>query len=134
MPMSKHIHVAVGVILRNDTCYITQRSADVHQGGKWEFPGGKIESGESVFSALQRELQEEVGIAITGSNPLQEISHDYGDKAVTLHVHTVADFTGEPFGKEGQHGQWVKLSALVELDFPAANQVIIAALQPPKDA
>ena len=131
----KHIHVAVGVILDSTVksyqpqrVYLTRRAADVHQGGKWEFPGGKVESDESTFLALQRELHEEIGITVNTSEHFMDIRHDYGDKQVWLDIHLVSDFTGEPFGKEGQLGQWFALKQIAQLDFPAANQPIIEQL------
>ena len=124
----KEVHVAVGVILRDQQVYICKRPDDKHQGGKWEFPGGKVDAGETVTQALARELDEEVGITVHASSPLTVISHDYGDKRVLLDVHTVSEFTGEPEGREGQEGKWVKLSALVPEDFPAANVAIIEKL------
>ena len=134
MPV-KHIHVAVGVILDSplksaqpQQVYLTRRAIDVHQGGKWEFPGGKVESGESTFVALQRELNEEIGITVNTSDHLMDIRHDYGDKQVWLDIHVVTDFTGTPHGKEGQLGQWFALTQIVTLDFPAANQPIIDKL------
>tara|TARA_A200000113_G_scaffold184610_1_gene171203 strand:+ start:244 stop:630 length:387 start_codon:yes stop_codon:yes gene_type:complete len=125
----KIIHVAVGVIARGDDIFITLRPDDVHQGGKWEFPGGKVEEGETVLQALTRELAEEVGIIVNRSEPVIVITHDYGDKQVKLDVHRVYDFAGEPHGKEGQQSRWVDVKALHAADFPEANVPIITALQ-----
>lgn len=124
----KQVHVAVGVILREQQVFLCKRPTDKHQGGKWEFPGGKVEEGESAVTALTRELDEEVGIHITHTSPLVIIEHDYGDKQVILDVHTVTAFTGEPFGKEGQTGKWTPLSDLRQTEFPEANVAIIDAL------
>lgn len=125
----KKVHVAVGVIRRQQQTFVTLRHADQHQGGKWEFPGGKVEDGETVTAALRRELAEEVGIQVQRSTPLIDIHHDYGDKQVHLDVHLVDDFDGEPFGREQQSGRWVAINALNPADFPAANAVIIERLQ-----
>ena len=74
------LHVAVGVVL-DDTrrILITRRAEDSHQGGLWEFPGGKVESRETLHAALSRELREELGIAIGRTSALLEVRHDYGD-------------------------------------------------------
>ena len=125
----KVVHVAVGVIARGDDIFITLRPDDVHQGGKWEFPGGKVEEGETVLQALRRELAEEVGITVNHSEPVIVITHDYGDKQVKLDVHRVNDFTGEPHGKEGQASRWVNVKSLNANEFPEANIPIISALQ-----
>tara|TARA_Y100000780_G_scaffold203113_1_gene196689 strand:- start:10531 stop:10914 length:384 start_codon:yes stop_codon:yes gene_type:complete len=125
----KVVNVAVGVIARGDEIFITLRPDNVHQGGKWEFPGGKVEASETVLQALKRELAEEVGISVDHSEPVIVITHDYGDKQVKLDVHRVCDFTGEPHGKEGQASRWVNINALNPEDFPEANVPIIKALQ-----
>jgi 8-oxo-dGTP diphosphatase len=124
----KEVHVAVGVVTKNGQYFVCKRADHQHQGGKWEFPGGKVESGETVEKALSRELQEEIGIELTHCYPLTEISHDYGDKRVLLSVLVVDGFANDAFGKEGQLSQWVDLATLRTLDFPAANVAIIEAL------
>ena len=124
----KKVHVAVGVVRRNNTFFICKRADYQHQGGKWEFPGGKVESGESVEQALSRELQEEIGIDVIATSPLIEIAHEYTDKNVLLSVLVVQEFSGEPFGKEGQIHRWVEMSELTSIDFPEANVAIVDAL------
>ena len=125
----KLVHVAVGVVLRGTQVFISLRADNAHQGGKWEFPGGKVEANETVLDALRRELQEEIGILMQSSEPLLVIEHDYGDKLVKLDVHSVSAFNGEPEGKENQQTRWVEVSALEAGEFPAANVAIIDALQ-----
>ena len=126
--MKKYIHVAVGVIKRDDKIFVAKRHNAQHQGGKWEFPGGKIEQDETVTQALIRELKEEVGINVQSSQPFLEIKHDYPDKSVHLDIHLVEDFSGEPAHLEGQTTLWLSINELNGYDFPQANQVIIEKL------
>ncbi|MGL4206798.1 MAG: 8-oxo-dGTP diphosphatase MutT [Aeromonadaceae bacterium] len=121
----KRLWVAVGVI-ENDRgqIFICQRASRQHQAGKWEFPGGKVEEGESLQQALRRELFEEIGIEVEACEPLLKIEHDYPDKAVLLDVWRVTAFSGKPYGKEGQPGLWVAREELANYDFPDANQPI----------
>ena len=122
------VHVAVGVV-RNDggEILISLRHADSHQGGLWEFPGGKVEEGESVQDALARELREELDIEVRSSTALIEVHHDYGDKQVFLDVWLVDSFTGQAVGREGQPLRWCPPEDLPGFDFPAANQPIVDA-------
>lgn len=125
----KQVHVAVGVIERNNHIFITRRPEHLHQGGKWEFPGGKVEAKESLFEALKRELSEELGIDCLSSEPLILVCHDYGDKQVKLETHWVREFSGEPEGLEGQEGLWVPIEELGQYEFPEANVAILEAVQ-----
>ena len=108
--------------------FIARRLKNAHQGGLWEFPGGKKEAGESSVVALSRELKEELGINVLECSPLIKLSHDYGDKLIELDVYRVDRFDGIPFGAEGQETQWVKLDQLTQLQFPEANKTIIELL------
>lgn len=124
------VHVAVGVVLDDKhRVLITRRANSSHQGGLWEFPGGKVEPGESLELALVRELHEELGIDVGRSNPLLQVHHDYGDKRVLLDVHVVWEFEGEARGLEGQPMAWVAPDVLAEYSFPAANVPIIGAIR-----
>lgn len=128
------IHVAVGVIRRGGCVLIARRPDHVHQGGLLEFPGGKVESGESVQDALVREIQEETGLMVSASDlkPLIGIQHDYGDKCVFLDVWEATSGVGEPEGKEGQSVEWRDPLELADAEFPAANRPIIRALRLPR--
>lgn len=125
----KRVHVAVGVILNDDNqVLLAKRLSHLHQGGKWEFPGGKVESGETTSQALIRELKEEVNLTVLETSPLMTISHDYPDKEVLLDIHTVNSFSGDAEGLEGQEVLWAELNNLKQFDFPAANTPIINRL------
>lgn len=129
----KRIHVAAAVIRGKDgQILIAKRCDDKHQGGLWEFPGGKVEAGETAQAALARELEEELGILVTTARPLIQVRHDYPDKHVLLDVWDVSAFTGEPHGAEGQPLAWVSARQLSEYEFPAANRPIVAAARLPE--
>lgn len=120
------VHVAVGVIINeNNEVLIARRSANQHQGDKWEFPGGKVETGEESQSALKRELHEELGIEASHPQPFTQITHQYQDKDVFLDVFLVKKWGGVPYGQEGQPLRWVHLSELKQYIFPAANIEIL---------
>jgi 8-oxo-dGTP diphosphatase len=125
-------HVAVGV-LRNDRgeVLVARRHPRAHQGGLWEFPGGKVLPGEDVVAALRRELKEEVGVDLATARPLIRIHHAYADRHVLLDVWYSRAFAGTAWGREGQAVRWVAPEDLLPTDFPAANGPIIKAAQLP---
>lgn len=110
---------------------IARRSDKQHQGGLWEFPGGKVEAGESPRQALERELVEELDIRVQEARPLIRVSHDYPDRQVELDVWEVLSFSGEARGLEGQPLAWVTSRQLADYEFPAANRPIVAAARLP---
>jgi 8-oxo-dGTP diphosphatase len=127
------VHVAVGVIIRDGRVLIARRLEHTHQGGLLEFPGGKVEPGETVQQALVREIAEETGLKLIESalQPVIGVRHDYGDKRVFLDVWSTDIAAGEAHGREGQPIQWLLPRDLRDADFPAANRPIIRALQLP---
>lgn len=132
----KRVHVVAAVIRgesvnRPGEVLIAKRPEHLHQGGKWEFPGGKVESEECAETALRRELLEEVNIQVAQADPLIQIQHDYPDKSVFLDVWEVQTFAGEPQGMEGQQIEWVAATQLAHYEFPEANVPIIQAAQLP---
>ena len=129
------IRVAVAVIINDkEEVLISRRSAEQDQGNKWEFPGGKVEEGESSKEALHREIREELGIEVLTSTHLTDIGHEYKavdpkqSKTVQLEVFEVKYWLGEPRGMEGQPTRWVKRDELPHIDFPNANKAIIKLL------
>lgn len=130
--MSDDLHVAVAVLRRADgRVLVAERPGWRHQGGGLEFPGGKLDPGETVDTALKRELEEELGICLRRWQPLVRVRHRYPDRNVVLHVGLVEDWTGEPRGVEGQALEWLAPGQLDPDRFPAANRPIVAALRLP---
>jgi 8-oxo-dGTP diphosphatase len=128
--LRSRVRVAVGVVCnQRGAVLVARRHAHLHQGGLWEFPGGKVDDGEPVYDALCRELLEEVGITVLRAEPLLTIEHDYSDKQVLLEVWRVLAFRGVPLGREGQPLRWLAVEELLPAEFPAANVAIIEALQ-----
>lgn len=128
--MASPIHVVVGVILAEDgRILLTRRPEHLHMGGRWEFPGGKIEIGESAEQALIRELEEEVGLLVSTPSKLIQVEYDYGDKLVRLDSWLVNKFSGTANGLEGQSLIWAKVAELKNYQFPDANQVIVEVVQ-----
>lgn len=125
----KILQIAVGII-RNDAgeIYITQRAADAHMANKWEFPGGKIEAGETAEEAMIRELEEEVGITASEPQLFDKLEYEFPDRHITLWFWLVENWQGEPWGKEGQPGRWVAQNALIADEFPPANAPVIEKL------
>jgi 8-oxo-dGTP diphosphatase len=119
------IHVAVGLVLDNDRVFVAQRDQNAHQGGLWEFPGGKVDADETVEAALSRELNEELGIFVDYAEPVMQIKHDYKEKVVLLDVWQIIRYQGEPSGCEGQPVKWLTVNALKAEQFPAANRAIV---------
>ncbi|MBZ9611354.1 8-oxo-dGTP diphosphatase MutT [Rheinheimera maricola] len=125
----KVIHVAVGVIVRQQQILLALRGSKQHQGGKWEFPGGKVEADETAQQALIRELYEEVAITVTQSDSLMQLEYAYPEKTVLLDIYLVTAFDGEPHGREGQPLRWVDIAELDSIELPDANQPIVQRLQ-----
>ncbi len=132
------VHVAVAVIYNQQKqVLIAKRASHQHQGNKWEFPGGKVESNESSQQALVREIQEEIGILVESSELIVEITHHYGNeqdnkknaKKVCLDVYRVKSWSGKESGREGQQIKWVEINKLNNYQFPKANDEIILLIQ-----
>ena len=130
----KQVHVAVAVAVVNDQdVLIARRPDDKHQGGLWEFPGGKVEAGESTAEALVRELDEEVPlpVSVAHMSPLMEIPFIYPDKSVLLDVLWVDVPMNNALlahGAEGQENRWVHFSKVTDYAFPEANGPILDAV------
>lgn len=126
------IDVACGVLQAADgRVLLAQRPAGKLAAGKWEFPGGKIEPGESAREALLRELREELDIGVATARPLLRLRHAYRDRIVRLDAWLVSAFDGEPCGREGQRLVWTPLEALAGYELLPTVVPIAAALALP---
>ena len=126
----KKVWVAAGVIENKlGEILIAKRLQHLHQGGKWEFPGGKVEANELAQQALARELAEEVDLEVTLAKPMMKLEYDYGDKIVILDIWHVQQFNGEAKGLEGQEVRWVAKTEIAQYEFPAANVPIVTAIE-----
>jgi len=128
------IHVVAGLIRhprKKHKLFFTQRKPDQHLAGLWEFPGGKLEPGESRFHALKRELDEELGITVLAAQPLHAVMHHYPDKSVYLDVWEVLHYKGKAHGREGQKTLWLKPGQIEQYEFPAADEPVLNALKLP---
>lgn len=127
------LHIVAAVITDHaGRVLLAKRPEHLHQGGLWEFPGGKREPGEKRSQTLVRELHEELGITPTQFRPLIGVEYDYPDRKVFLDVWKVSDFNGVPHGVEGQGICWVDAGRLHEFSFPAANRPIVTAASLPE--
>lgn len=123
------IHVAVGIVLnKQQQVLVAERAAHKHQGGMWEFPGGKVEPGESVFDALKRELEEEINIHVTQATEWMKFPYEYSDKKLLLDAWIITEFEGEAHGKEGQAIRWVAPTEISSLKIPDGNILIVEKL------
>ena len=108
---------------------IAERPPGKHVAGRWEFPGGKIDAGETEEAALSRELTEELGIALLRARPLARLAHDYDDRRIDIALWLVQEFRGVPAGLDGQRLKWVSPARLHDEDMLEADVPFIAALQ-----
>ncbi|MFL6622463.1 MAG: Nudix family hydrolase [Sulfurifustis sp.] len=127
----RNIHVVAGLLIENGRVCITRRHADAHQGGKWEFPGGKLEPGEARLAGLRRELHEELGIEVRQAEPFMQLHHGYRDLDVLLDVWRVLRYDGAAHGREGQEMRWEALERLDPREFPDADRPVLRRLQLP---
>lgn len=124
----------IGIILSSDRqqVLIARRPDDVHQGGRWEFPGGKRRDGESAENALARELKEEINIEVVTSRRIKRFNYDYPDSKLTIDARVIEEWSGNIKGGEKREMKWIEVSELGNVDFPSANREIIRALQLPE--
>ena len=123
--VKRHLHVACAIIEQEGKVLAAQRSATMSLPLKWEFPGGKIEAGESPAECLSRELREELGIGVVIGTALPPATHGYTDFTVTLHPFTCRLAEGVITPHEHIALQWIEPQRMRELDWAAADLPVI---------
>ena len=130
--LSPKVHKQIGVAVISDAegkILIDRRKPKGEMGGLWEFPGGKIEPGETIEECIEREIKEELAIKIAVGDRLTTITHDYKNFTVTLYVHLCKHLSGDPQPIECDEIHWVEISRMNQYQFPQANTKIINLLQ-----
>jgi 8-oxo-dGTP diphosphatase len=132
--MRDQTHVVAGILKdEHDRILLAQRTPRTHLAGTWEFPGGKVEIGESVEQALRRELHEELGIEVGAVEPLISVPWSYPGKSIALHAFRVLDFRGDPRGQQGQQVRWATPDQMARIAMPPADRPIVTALRLPRE-
>ena len=125
-----HFNVAAGILCDPaGRVLIAERVGGGPFDGLWEFPGGKIDSGESPAEALSRELAEELGIEVTACASFMNLRHEYEDRIVTIEFFIVSGWNSEPVGREGQQLRWVQRDSLDADELLPADVPVVEALQ-----
>jgi mutator protein MutT len=127
------IDVAAALVFREGKLLITQRYADAHLGGLWEFPGGKREPDEDFEACLQRELREELGISVTVGELLESLTHAYPEKTVHLKFYRCRWQEHEPQALGCAAFKWVTAGELQDYTFPAADARLLGQLKADTD-
>lgn len=123
------IRVAAALVFDAGRLLITRRPAGKHLGGFWEFPGGKLEEGESFQDCLQRELREELGIQVRVGALLAAVDHNYPEQTLRIHFYRCALDSGTPSPIECDAVEWITASMLNDYAFPPADAGVLAEIQ-----
>lgn len=121
-------HVVVAIIKKDGKILIARRTGDDPLEGKWEFPGGKVEHGETPEECARREVREELGIIVNVEAFLCSVEYTYAHTSVNISAYTASFISGEISQNEYQEIKWVRPSALGLYDFPEANRPILQML------
>jgi len=128
-PQPPTFRIALGLIQREDRFLVARRPEGSHLAGAWELPGGKVRPGESLKTALRREVSEETGIQFRDAILLHTDEHAYPERTVRLHFFLCRDPEGNGSGLEGQETRWVTLDELVRLEMPEGNRRFLEILR-----
>lgn len=124
----RRFDVAAGILRRGAQVLITRRHARDHQGGRWEFPGGKRHDGETMRECLRREFREELGIEVEVGPLWRSLSHLYPDRAVSLYFHFCSHLAGELHALEVAEFRWIEPRALATFDFVEGDGPVLPDL------
>jgi 8-oxo-dGTP diphosphatase len=127
------VEVSAGLIFRHGLLLITLRHPEAHLGGLWEFPGGKVDSGESPEDCLKRELVEELGIEVEVKELIETVAHEYPEKSVRLKFFRCEWLRNEPRALGCADFAWVGREQLANYTFPAADSQLLQKLQATPD-
>jgi len=120
-----YVVVAAAILQSEGKILLTRRRLDAHQGGLWEFPGGKQEVGETLEQCLQRELKEEIDIEIGDVQHFYVLRYRYHEKEVELHFFTCSIFAGDPKPLGSIEMAWVPKGELSSYEFPEADRPVL---------
>lgn len=123
------LRVVAAALLDGSRVLIAERPAGKHMAGWWEFPGGKVASGETDADALVRELREELGVEARPQAEVMTLTHEYADRIIDLVLWSAAIVHGTPAGLDGQKLKWVECRNLGGERLLPADEPFIAALQ-----
>ena len=126
--LAKRLTVTAAIIYKADHLLITQRTHPERLAGLWEFPGGKVEEGESLEACLVREITEELELKITDPNPFVVVEHDYGDFEIELHSFTANYDSGEIVLHSHKNAEWISVNQLTQYEFAPADKPIVQKL------
>ncbi len=124
-----HFEVAAGLILDKGKILITRRPAGSHLAGLWEFPGGKREQGETLMECLERELREELGVAVRAERLLGKVDHEYESRSITLHLFQCSAPLTKPTSIGCESIAWVGFEELDGYPMPPADKELIALVK-----
>ena len=128
LAVEESIEVAIALVWRDARLLLTRRPPGTHLGGLWEFPGGKLEPGETPEACAERETFEETRLVVRAEGRREAIRHDYPERSVTLHPVDCAWISGEPEAREVSAFAWVAPAELSGYELPAANRELVRRL------